>query len=61
MLMKKLETLARETGYILERKGREVTWTRNDDKEIQGKSSCVADAYNDIKEDYELRLKKNCT
>lgn len=57
MIMKKLEQFARERGYTLKRKSREVTWIRNDNKQIQGKSSCVAEAYQDISEDYALRLK----
>lgn len=61
MLMKKLEILARERGYTLSRKGREITWTRNDDDKVCGVSSCVSDAYEDINEDYKLRLKTNYT
>ena len=55
MLMKKLETLARELGYSLERKNREVKWTRNDDKTC-GVSIGIAEAYLDIILDYQQRL-----
>ena len=57
MIMKKLEILARERGYTVKRKGRTVTWYRNDDVNKKGVSEGVFDAYQDIIFDYEDRLK----
>lgn len=57
MLMKKLKILARELGYSLERKNREVKWTKNNDKTRCGISTGVAEAYEDITLDYKQKLK----
>jgi len=56
---KKLEELARERGYTIERKGREIKWYRNNNKTKCGVSTGVTDAYVDIVEDYEDRLKNH--
>lgn len=55
MRMKKLEVFARERGYLLERKNREIKWTRNDSN-IYGVSYSVNDAYDDIILDYQGRM-----
>lgn len=57
MLIQKLEKLARETGYTLEREGRKVKWRRNDNKNVNGISDSISDAYEDISLDYHERLR----
>lgn len=57
----KLEFFARERGYLLERKGREIHWIRNDNKNVRGVSVGVSDAYEDISLDHQQRRKNNCT
>jgi hypothetical protein len=59
MLIQKLEKLARETGYTLEREGRKVKWRRNDNKNVNGISDSISEAYEDISLDYQHQLKIN--
>lgn len=56
MLMKKLENLARELGYSVERKNREVKWIRNNNKKVYGISGSIQDAFEDISLDYKERI-----
>ena len=57
MRLKKLETLARELGYTIERDGRKIKWYRNNDKTKYGVSEGVKDASEDIKLDYQDQIK----
>lgn len=61
MRFNKLEFFARERGYLIERKGREIHWIRNDDRTVRGVSVGVSDAYEEISLDHQERLKNNCT
>jgi hypothetical protein len=56
MKFEKLEKLARELGYSLYRNKKEINWTSND-KKHSGTSFSVAEAYEDLKLDYQLRMK----
>jgi hypothetical protein len=44
----RLQTLARERGYGVGRRGREVLWWRNEDPDTTCTSSGVAEAWEDI-------------
>jgi hypothetical protein len=44
----RLQTLARERGYGVGRRGREVLWWRNEDPDTTYTSSGVAEAWEDI-------------
>lgn len=51
----KLQELARERGYGLERRGNEILWWRNESPDRTYSSFGVADAWEDIMLDHSLR------
>jgi hypothetical protein len=53
---KKLEQLARELGYSLDRHGREIRWKCNQTPDRSGVSFSISDATEDIKLDHQYRL-----
>ena len=53
---KKLEQLARELGYSLDRRRREIKWICNQTPERNGVSFSVSDAADDIRLDHQCRL-----